>query len=87
MIADPAAATPAELDRWAHDLDNYVVTDAFSGFVARTPHSRAKAEKWSHATGEWVGRAGWTLFARLAMDATPLEDEYFAAARTASATP
>jgi len=77
MIADPHAATPAELDRWAGELDNYVIADAFSVFVARTPHARGKAEKWSGATGEWTGRVGWTLFARLAMDATPLEDEYF----------
>jgi len=77
LIADPASAPPTQIDRWADDLDNYVITDAFSEFVSRTPHLRAKAEKWMPARGEWVGRTGWRLATYLAMQDAGLEDDYF----------
>jgi len=79
MIADPARSTARELESWAKDLDNYVLTDSFSGYAANTPFARALAKTWSGATGEWVGRAGWRLYAYLAMDAAGLPDAEFEA--------
>ena len=77
LIADPGAAPPAQIDRWAGDLDNYVIADAFSEFVSRTPHVRAKAEKWMPDRSEWTGRAGWRLATYLAMQDAGLDDGYF----------
>ena len=77
MIADPASAPPVQIDRWVRDLDNYVIADAFSEFVSRTPHMRAKAEKWMPAREEWIGRTGWRLATYLAMQEAGLEDGYF----------
>jgi 3-methyladenine DNA glycosylase AlkD len=79
MVADPAAATAAEIERWARDLDNYVLTDAFSDFVAKTPHAASLVEKWMSSKDEWVGRAGWRLVALLAMEALDLPDAWFEA--------
>ncbi len=77
QIADPDMMTPTAIDQWARTLDNYVVTDALSALVARTPFARKKMEKWIGAPGEWVASAGWNLVARLAMDDPTLPDSYF----------
>ncbi len=57
MIADPAAMTAGQVDSWARDLDNYVLTDAFSGLVARSAHARRRFEQWAGSTDEWKGTA------------------------------
>lgn len=77
MIADPAAVTDAKLESWVRDLDNYVITDAFSSLVSQTGLARRKSEQWRASPQEWVGRAGWNLVARLAIKEKPLEDAYF----------
>ncbi|MFN0151075.1 MAG: DNA alkylation repair protein [bacterium] len=78
-IADPAQATVRELEAWAKDLDNYVITDAFSGYAAKTSFARVLAPKWIAAKSEWVGRAGWQLYAHFAMDEEPTPDAEFEA--------
>ena len=78
-IADPAQADAPLLDAWAADLDNYVLTDAFSGLVGKTSLAFDKAEQWRGVVEEWPGRAGWHLVAHLAMQNRDLPDDYFAA--------
>lgn len=77
MVADPQRLNSSTLDQWAKDLDNYVITDAFSSLVGRTAHSRQKAEKWTRSKGEWVGRAGWSVLCRVAMSEEAPTDDYF----------
>jgi 3-methyladenine DNA glycosylase AlkD len=77
MIADPAAMTGSELDRWVADVDNYVLADALAGLASRTPVARKKMEKWTRSTHEWVGRIGWAILARLAMSDSTLTDADF----------
>ena len=74
MVADPAAMKAADLEAWAKDLDSYVVTDAFSGLVAKSPHAPAKLAKWTRAKGEWIGAAGWNLVGSLALSADDVPD-------------
>ncbi len=76
-IADPAALNSADLDAWARDLDNYIVTDAFSGLVARSPLARPKMETWIGDEDEWIGAAGWNIMAHLALNDETLPDAYF----------
>lgn len=78
MIADPQKMEPQLLDLWVDDLDNYVITDAFASFVAKTPHAKEKGEEWRRSQAEWVSSAGWTILATLAMKSDELEDDYFA---------
>ena len=47
MIADPKQADESLLDAWADDLNNYVVTDAFAGYAAKTAFIRQKMEAWT----------------------------------------
>jgi 3-methyladenine DNA glycosylase AlkD len=77
MIADPGQATARQLDAWARDLDNYVIADAFSQFVARTRFRQEKADQWTRSDKEWIGRTGWNLVSRQAMDEPDLLDRYF----------
>lgn len=77
MVADPQQADDALLDAWARDLDNYVLTDALSAYVARTPLARAKMEEWTRSAEEWIGAAGWNLLAHLALNDLSLPDSYF----------
>lgn len=66
MVADAESVDGATLESWAGDLSNYVITDALSRFVARTPHAAAKAKKWSRSTDEWRSSAGWNVVGSLA---------------------
>ena len=79
MIADPSQADVPLLDSWVNDLDNYVLTDTFSGFVGKTPLAFDKSEQWTRSETEWAGRAGWHLVAHLALKDPDLPDAYFAA--------
>jgi len=77
MIADPEQFKGSTLDAWAKVLDNYVITDAFSSLVGKTPHARKKAEKWTRSRNEWVGRTGWSVLCRVAASDEELTDQYF----------
>ncbi|MDK2980931.1 MAG: hypothetical protein PWQ55_1278 [Chloroflexota bacterium] len=77
MVADAQTVKECLLDRWLADLDNYIVTDAFSALVGRTRFAREKADQWSASTEEWAGAAGWNLVAQLALHDPALEDDYF----------
>ena len=52
-IADPARATPALVQAWLTDADNYVITDALSGLAARMPAAADLARRWTQGDGEW----------------------------------
>ncbi|MEW5870827.1 MAG: DNA alkylation repair protein [Chloroflexota bacterium] len=77
MIADPQAATLELLQVWVQDLDNYVITDAFSAFASQTPFARQLMARWTEEDGEWVGQAGWDLLAHLAMKDAQLPEAFF----------
>ncbi|GAB5520574.1 MAG: DNA alkylation repair protein [Rhodothermales bacterium] len=79
MIADPKAASADVLEAWANDLSDYVVTDAFSKYVARTPLAATLAERWKQDDHEWKGRLGWLLVAHAAMGKREQPDDDFLA--------
>ena len=64
-IAVPAELEGETLEGWTRDLDNYVLTDAFSKIAAETPGALEHARRWIESDDEWVGRAGWTALAIL----------------------
>ena len=77
-IADPAAATAKQLDAWKKDLYNYVQSDAFAGYVAKTRFAAAKMEVWRKARNEWVASVGWQLISHHAQFVEDLPDRVFA---------
>jgi 3-methyladenine DNA glycosylase AlkD len=77
MIADPNSLDARTLEAWVKELDNYVITDAFSGIVAQTSLLRNNMEKWTKSNQEWIGSAGWNLLGYLAGQNSDLPDKYF----------
>jgi len=67
-VDEPERVTPAQMDRWCRDFDNWAICDTlcFSLFD-RTPHAFAKVEQWSKKRGEFEKRAAFALLASLAL--------------------
>ncbi len=76
-IADPQRADNALLEAWANDLENYVLTDAFTAYVAQTALAREKIEQWTQSDHEWIGATGWSLLGHFAINDKSLPDDYF----------
>jgi 3-methyladenine DNA glycosylase AlkD len=64
----PALVTPAQMDRWCRDFDNWGIVDTVC-FVLfdRTPYAFDKVAKWSNAKGEFQRRAAFALLACVAL--------------------
>lgn len=77
MIADPAAVENRQVEEWAGDLDNYVLTDALSGLVSKSRLARRKMQKWVSSKNEWTGAAGWNVLTSLAVKRSDVSDEEF----------
>ena len=77
IVADPKMATAPLLEDWVKDLDNYVLTNAFSGYVGKTPHAGDMMRTWIDANAEFAEAAGWNLLGSSAMYAKGLPDDVF----------
>ena len=65
-VDDPALVTPAQMDRWAKDFDNWGICDTLCfALWDRTPHAWAKVKKWRDAKPEFVRRSAYALIASL----------------------
>ncbi len=68
FIADPARLTPAQMDRWTRDFDNWAVCDTLCFHLYdRSPHAWKKVSAWSRRKEEFVRRAAFALLAGLAL--------------------
>jgi 3-methyladenine DNA glycosylase AlkD len=76
-IANPAQLTADSIDAWVEDLDNCIITDAFSHLVGKTSFARQKMEEWIGREDEWPATAGWNLLTLLAMGNHGLPDDFF----------
>ena len=67
LIDDPALVTPAQMDRWCKDFDNWGIVDTvcFKLFDL-TPHAWKKVEQWAKRKDEFQKRAAFALLASLA---------------------
>ena len=68
FVGEPDRVTPAQMDRWCRDFDNWGVCDTVCFHLwDRTPHAFAKVKKWASAEGEFVKRTAFALLASLAL--------------------
>lgn len=68
MVGDPAQVTPAEMERWARDFDNWGIVDTVCfHYWDRTAHAFKQIEKWSKAKHEFVKRTAFALLASCAL--------------------
>jgi 3-methyladenine DNA glycosylase AlkD len=79
FIDDPARVTPAQMDRWCRDFDNWGICDTVCFHLFdKTPHAWAKIAPWADSRHEFVKRAAFALLASLALHDKRAGDESFA---------
>jgi 3-methyladenine DNA glycosylase AlkD len=78
FVDEPDRVTPAQMDRWARDFDNWAVCDhnCFHLFD-KTPHAYTKVTAWARSTDEFVKRAAFALIASLALHDKKADDAKF----------
>jgi 3-methyladenine DNA glycosylase AlkD len=78
FVAEPARVSPAQMDRWARDFDNWAICDTLCFHLFdRTPHAWRKIEQWSRKRDEFVKRAGFALLASVALHDKKAPDKPF----------
>jgi 3-methyladenine DNA glycosylase AlkD len=68
FVDERERVTPAQMDRWVRDFDNWGICDTVC-FVLfdRTPHAFKKVALWSRRKGEFEKRAAFALLASLGL--------------------
>jgi 3-methyladenine DNA glycosylase AlkD len=62
FVDDPSQVTPAQMDRWCKDFDNWGICDTMCfNLFDRTPHAWAKVTHWSSGKNEFVKRTAFAL--------------------------
>jgi 3-methyladenine DNA glycosylase AlkD len=78
FVDEPARVTPAQMDRWCRDFDNWGICDTVCFHLFdRTPHAWAKVAQWSDKRDEFIKRAAFALLASLAGHDKSAGDEPF----------
>jgi 3-methyladenine DNA glycosylase AlkD len=78
FLDEPARVTPAQMDRWCRDFDNWAICDHLCFHLFdRTPHAFAKIRQWSTKRGEFQKRAAFALLASVALHDRKTPDEEF----------
>jgi 3-methyladenine DNA glycosylase AlkD len=68
FVDEPDEVTPAQMDRWCRDFDNWAVCDtACFHLFDRTPHAFQKIAQWSRSREEFVRRGAFALLASVAL--------------------
>ncbi len=62
LIDEPARVSPAQMDRWCRDFDNWGICDTVCfALFDRTPHAWQKVAKWAGKRDEFAKRAAFAL--------------------------
>ena len=78
FIDDPELVTEKQMEAWVKDFDNWAICDGVCIHLFRkTPFAWKKAKAWSKRKEEFVKRAGFTLFATLAVHDKQADDKKF----------
>jgi len=78
FVGDPAQLTPAQMERWCKDFDNWAFCDAMSfNLFDRTPHAWAKVTEWSSRRNEFQKRTAFALLWSLTVHDKAAGDELF----------
>jgi 3-methyladenine DNA glycosylase AlkD len=78
FVDEPARVTPAQMERWVKDFDNWAICDTLCFHLFdRTPHAWAKVVEWSDSRREFVKRTAFALLACLAAHDRTTKDKAF----------
>src|SRR5512147_604149 len=77
MIDDPTCVTPAQMDRWAKDFDNWGVVDTVCfKLFDQTPHAFSRIDKWAKSKHEFIKRGAFALLACVALHTTGDDEDF-----------
>ena len=80
FVDDAARVTPAQMDRWCRDFDNWGICDTTCfALFDRTPHAFSKIRRWAPRQQEFVRRASFALLASVALHDKHAQDRKFVA--------
>jgi 3-methyladenine DNA glycosylase AlkD len=80
FVADPSALSPAQMDAWCRDFDNWAVCDTVCFHLFdRSPHAFGRVAAWATEREEFVKRAAFALLAGLALHDRRANDAPFVA--------
>jgi 3-methyladenine DNA glycosylase AlkD len=78
FVGDPEQLTPAQMDRWCKDFDNWAFCDALSfNLFDRSPHAWKKVKQWSSRKKEFEKRTAFALLWSLSLHDKSAPDERF----------
>jgi 3-methyladenine DNA glycosylase AlkD len=67
LVEDPGLVSPAQMDRWCRDFDNWAICDtACFHLFDRSPHAWRKIAEWAKRSDEFQKRAAFALLASVA---------------------
>ena len=75
MVDEIAHVTPAQMERWRADFDNWGVVDTvIFKLFDQSPHALTLAAKWVKLRDEWDRRAGFVMIACVALHRKDVAD-------------
>ena len=78
FVAEPERVTPALMDRWCRDFDNWAICDTVCfKLFDQLPHAFGRVEAWANRKDEFQKRAAFALLASLALHNEDAEDQVF----------
>ena len=78
FVGDPDQLTPAQMDRWCRDFDNWAFCDAMSfNLFDRSRHAWAKVTEWSRRRNEFEKRTAFALLWSLTVHDKRASDDAF----------
>ncbi|MGC3958613.1 MAG: DNA alkylation repair protein [Verrucomicrobiota bacterium] len=78
FVAEPERVTPALMDRWCRDFDNWAICDTVCfKLFDQLPHAFGRVEAWANRKDELQKRAAFALLASLALHNEDAEDQVF----------
>ncbi|HDR7798261.1 TPA: DNA alkylation repair protein [Bacillus tropicus] len=77
MILDPKKVTTKLLNKWVQEVDYYCLMDVLMTAICTSPIAIERMGDWTKSDDEWIGRAGWSLLANIAIKNKTLQDDFF----------
>ncbi len=76
-ILEPKNVTSEQLNSWIRDVDYYCLLDVLMTAICTSPIAIERMDEWTKSDDEWIGRAGWSLLANIAIKNKKLDDNFF----------
>ncbi|EML9730964.1 TPA: DNA alkylation repair protein [Bacillus cereus] len=76
-ILNPKKIATEQLNSWIQNVDYYCLMDVLMKSICTSPIAIERMEEWTKSNDEWIGRAGWSLLANIAIKNKTLHDDFF----------